>query len=79
MMKEKAAAWLGARAIPEWRKMHRMATIWVAAFWGCMLFAAAAWTQLQGQIPDIVFWIGGFAIFGSIAVARVTKQPGLDQ
>lgn len=67
----------GSKLIPDWRKVHRFATVWVAAFWGAMCFAAAAWLTLDGKIPAWAFWTGGVLVFASISVARVTKQPGL--
>jgi VIT1/CCC1 family predicted Fe2+/Mn2+ transporter len=67
------------RLIDDWKNAHRLSSIWVAGFWGgfggllCILPAFINMDNLWILGPIILFMSITFAI------ARVTKQPGIDQ
>ena len=66
----------------DWKRLARGAwsmrlALGSAAFWGGLAMVAALWPALIGYVPLWFLFGGGVLIGGAIAVARVTKQPGL--
>jgi len=65
--------------IDNFNKAHKLSTIWVAGFWG-LLGACLAILEAYGQNVLSPFWFCVLMIVMSvtIAIARVTKQPGIE-
>ena len=75
---QKLITFLDANAIDNWRNGHKLATIWVAGFWGAfggLLTILPFFIDMQN-----IWWLGPLVIFMAItmAVARFTKQPGVE-
>lgn len=70
--KAKKTDWLD----PDWKVAHKLASTWVAGFWG----AAGVAVTVGGAIvnADNAWWLGPLLIVagGSFAIARFTNQPG---
>jgi hypothetical protein len=66
--------------IDDWRRLApRLWTVQIAAFWGGVCGLAAVWPAFQAVVPLWAFALVGIGVAILIAIARVTKQPGLDQ
>lgn len=66
----------------DWKKVARGAwsmriAIGSALFWGALSMIAVLWPALIGYVPLWLLFGGGALIGAAIAVARLTKQPGL--
>jgi hypothetical protein len=61
---------------PDWRIAHKLASTWIAAFWGA--FGSVIWIFPTIMTNANVWWVGPLMIFMSVtfAVARFTNQPG---
>lgn len=78
MDKIKAAA--SARLIDNWRAiLARAWSIRIAIFWGIVSGLAAAWPALDEVVPIRLFVAGSVLISVALVVARVTKQPGVEE
>lgn len=63
--------------IPNWKKLHKFYSTWVAVFWmGLNMLYGTFWT-LQELLPTWLFLTINFGMFGALLWARVTKQPGV--
>ena len=61
------------------RVWHRLWSVRLALFWGCVSGLYGAWPAFQDVVPLPCFAGLSVALGGLIAVARVTRQPGLDE
>ena len=67
------------RLLNNWADVLRRSwTIRVAAFWGALGALLAAWPGLAGELPAWAYALGAVLLGGSVAVARLLKQPGAD-
>jgi hypothetical protein len=70
--------WLIKHLDPDFKVWHKLASIWVAMFWGALggVLSILPFLVNMGNI----LWLGPLIIFMSItfAVARFTKQPGVE-
>ena len=66
------------RLIDDWRNAHKFATTWVAAFWGMMGAGLSVLPFLINM--DNIWWLGPLILFiaATVAIARFTRQPGLE-
>lgn len=71
--------WLDQHCDPDWRFAHRLHSVQIAAFWGAVSGAYTALPAFQQALPLKWFGIACVALSAMIAIARFTKQPGLDQ
>lgn len=66
-----------------WHCLTRLWSIRVAAagivFWGALSGLWAIWPGLVDQIPLWFYAVGGIAMSVALAIARVLKQPGIEQ
>lgn len=49
-----------------------------AAFWGAVSMLAAMWPGFAGAMPLWAWALIGVGLGAAVAIARVTKQPGLE-
>lgn len=72
-------AWIKAHLVDDCKSAHRLWSIQLAIFWGAFSGLMWVWPELAAYIPLPAFF--GLSILFSVVlgVARVTKQPGLDQ
>ena len=72
--------WLDNHMIADWRfKVRHLLTIRVALFWIVVSALAGVWSALDGAIPTWLYVTGGILMNVSLGVARMTKQPGVDE
>ena len=70
---------LDAHLIDDWRKVAlRYWSVRIALFWGCVSGLLTVWPAFADAIPLWAYAAGSVAMTGAIAIARVTKQPGVD-
>ena len=67
------------RLITDWHYIRRLHSMQVALFWIIMSAVAGIWSALDGAIPTWAYVSGGILMNVSLGLARITKQPGLDQ
>ena len=80
LAKVKAVHELNMRLIDDWySKLKRLWTIRVALFWVGLSALAGVWGALVGTIPTWVYVTGGVLMNVSLGVARLAKQPGVDE
>lgn len=71
---------LDKRLIADWRfKVRHLWTIRVALFWIVVSAIAGVWSALDGAIPTWLYVSGGILMNVSLGVARLAKQPGVDE
>ena len=71
---------LDKHLIADWRdKVHKLWTVRITAVFGLAYAVASIWAGLAGSIPTWVFITVGIITNGLVFVARVTKQPGVDE
>jgi hypothetical protein len=76
---EAAADALDARLINDWRSLwHKFWTIRIALFWGAVSGLLVVWPSFAGAVPLPVYAAGSVVMTALLAVARLTKQPGVD-
>lgn len=69
----------GRHVIDNWRDILRRAwSIRLAVFWGAVSGVAAAWPALDEVVPTRLFVAGSVVFSVALVVARLTKQPGMD-
>jgi hypothetical protein len=67
------------RLIDDWRsQILGFWTVRIALFWGAIYGLLLVWPAFAGAIPLWAFSIGGMVMSAAVAVARVTKQPGVE-
>ena len=73
---------LDATLIGNWRQAHRLWSIRGAligtVFWALLAGLWACWPALICAIPTPVFFAVGLALSLVLALARLTKQKGID-
>lgn len=75
-----AKGYLDAHLIEDWRfKIKKLWTVRLTALFGLAYALASIWSGLSGSIPTWLFIVGGILSNGLVFVARVTKQPGVDE
>lgn len=70
--------WLLAHSDPDLAEFHKLASFWVAAFWGA--FGAGIWV-LNGFVTiDNAYWLAPLILFmaATFGIARFTHQPGAE-
>ena len=70
--------WLINNLDPDFKIWHKLASVWVAAFWGAVGGVIVVLSAFLYQFFD---WkLGALLVFMSatFAVARFTKQPGIE-
>lgn len=71
---------LDKRLIADWRvKIKKLWTVRLIALIGVVYSLSGVWTALAGSIPTWVYVTFGFLMNLILFVARVTKQPGVDE
>lgn len=71
---------LNMRLIEGWYdKLKRLWTIRIAVFWVGLSALAGVWGALVGTIPNWVYVTGGILMNVSLGIARLLKQPGVDE
>lgn len=77
-MRAQIAIWLDAHLQPEWRDAHRLWSVQIALFWSALSGMWAAWPAFQGIVP-LPWFVGICIAFPMVlTLARLAKQPGLD-
>ena len=63
---------------PDFAIWQKLASVWVAAFWG--VFGSAIWVLTAFVNIENGYWLGPLILFmaATFAVARFTKQPGAE-
>lgn len=71
-------AWFKAHTDNDIRVAHRLASTWVAGFWGA--FGMGLTLMPIFVTMDNVIWLGPIlmVVAASFAIARFTKQPGAE-
>ncbi len=78
-MLERLAQWLDAHASPAWREAPRLHSIWVVCFWAIISGLYAALPAFMYYMPPFVFAVLCIVFCLVLAIARFTKQPGMDE
>lgn len=66
--------------LADWRfKLLHLWTIRVALFWIIVSAVAGIWSALVGVVPTWIYVTGGIAMNVSLGIARLLKQPGVDE
>lgn len=65
------------KLLPDWHLMHRLWSVRIALFWAGMCGLYAAFSVFADLLNPIVFALLSMGMSMAIAVARITKQPGL--
>jgi hypothetical protein len=66
------------KLVPDWKRAHRFRSIQLAAFWTALNGAVVSIEAFKDYINPWAFLTLNVIGFALIGVARVTKQPGLD-
>lgn len=61
---------------PEWRIAHKLASIWVAAFWGAFGGVLMFLPALIGMVPNWILGTLMIVMSLTFAIARLLNQPG---
>jgi hypothetical protein len=69
---------LDARAVPEWRRAHKLWSVRVALFWATFGGIYMALPAFMGAMPPWVFGLLCIGMSVTWVLARITKQPGSD-
>ena len=64
--------------IDDWKKAHHLSSVQLCAFWGAFNGAVIGLAAFSDFINPWLFLALNVAGYATIAIARVTKQPGLD-
>jgi len=64
--------------IPDWKQSHRLWSVRLAILWGALNGGVIALAVFADIINPYVFLTLNVVGYAAIALARVTKQPGLD-
>lgn len=67
-----------SRLIADFGKAHRMWSVRLALFWGALNGAVIALAVFADVINPWLFLTLNMIGYGAIAIARVTKQPGIE-
>lgn len=65
--------------VDDWRRAHRFRSVQLAGFWCALNGAVLSLAAFQDAINPWLFLGLNTAGYAIIGIARVTKQPGLDQ
>ena len=72
--------YLNKHLITNWDdKIKHLWTIRVALFWVAVSAMAGVWSALVDTIPTWLYVSGGIIMNLSLGVARLAKQPGVDE
>lgn len=73
-------AYLDAHFIQDWRiKIRQLWTIRLALFYIVLTSVFAIWDALIDTLPRWIFISGGLVMGITLGLARLTKQPGVDE
>jgi hypothetical protein len=64
--------------IDNWKKAHHLTSVQLCAFWGAFNGAVIGLSAFSGFINPWLFLGLNVIGYATIAMARITKQPGLD-
>lgn len=64
--------------IDDWKQAHKFSSVQLAAFWAALNGAVIGLAGFSGFINPWLFLALNIVGYATIAVARITKQPGLD-
>ena len=62
-----------------WFKAKHLWTIRIALVWIFLSAVAGVWSALVDTIPTWMYVSGGVLMNLSLGIARLTKQPGVDE
>lgn len=69
----------GRHVIDNWRDiLARAWSIRLAVFWAAIAGLAAAWPAFMDTVPPRLFAVVSVIFSVALVVARLTKQPGVD-
>ena len=72
--------WLDEHCIASWRvKITQLWTIRVALFWIILSAIATIWSALTEVMPLWVYAVLGILMNVTLGIARIAKQPGVDE
>lgn len=70
---------LNARLVDDWHNVILKAwSVRIAALWGAMSGLLVVWPALADKIPTGAYVAGSVVMTALIAIARVTKQDGVE-
>ncbi len=78
-------SWLDDKLIEDWRfKITRLWSMRLALFWATISAIAGVYPWLGGLLPGttkamVLFAIGNIVLCSVLVIARMTKQPGVDE
>ena len=71
---------LDKRFVAGWRfKLRRLWTIRIALFWTALSAVAGVWGALVYELPTWLYMLLGVTMNVSLGIARLMKQPGVDE